>query len=115
MEEKLNSQDPVAQMGMTQNLDSSARYNTNENNIQFVEDGLTPEEVRFSKLLQHKFNLFRELLFKALMEPMPGLKFVGEEIKRIMGYAQETYFKHLKLYDYVLNNKQFSEVKRITF
>jgi hypothetical protein len=27
---------------------------------------------------------------------------------------KESYFKHLKLYDYVLNNKQLCEVKRLT-
>ena len=27
---------------------------------------------------------------------------------------KDSYFKHLKLYDYVLNNKQLSEVKRLT-
>ena len=28
-------------------------------------------------------------------------------------YAKDSYFKHLRLYDYVLNNKELSEVKRI--
>ena len=31
----------------------------------------------------------------------------------IADYAKGSYFKHLRLYDYVLNNKQMSEVKRI--
>ena len=42
------------------------------------------------------------------------LKFNPEELKRIADYAKGSYFKHLRLYDYVLNNKQLSEVKRIT-
>lgn len=32
-----------------------------------------------------------------------------------MAYAKETYFKHLRLYEYVFNNKTASELKRITF
>lgn len=31
-----------------------------------------------------------------------------------MDYGKDSYFKHLRLYDYVLNNKQLSEVKRLT-
>lgn len=47
-------------------------------------------------------------------EVEPSLKFAVEEIKRIADYAKDSYFKHLRLYDYVLNNKQLCEVKRIT-
>ena len=36
-----------------------------------------------------------------------------EEVKRIIDYTKDSYFKHLRMYDYVLNNKQLSEVKRI--
>jgi len=32
-----------------------------------------------------------------------------------VAYAKETYFKHLRLYEYVFNNKTASELKRITF
>ena len=28
-------------------------------------------------------------------------------------WCKETYFKHLRLYDYVLNNKQLCEIKRL--
>lgn len=38
-------------------------------------------------------------------EVEPSLKFAVEEIKRIADYAKDSYFKHLRLYDYVLNNK----------
>ena len=34
---------------------------------------------------------------------------------KIVAYAKETYFKHLRLYEYVFNNKTASELKRITF
>jgi len=46
-------------------------------------------------------------------EPEPKLKFTTEEVKRIADYAKDSYFKHLRLYDYVLNNKQLCEVKRL--
>lgn len=42
------------------------------------------------------------------------LNFNTEELRRIADYARISYFKHLRLYDYVLNNKQLCEVKRIT-
>lgn len=35
-------------------------------------------------------------------------------MRRIADYMKESYFKHLRLYDYVLNNKQLCEVKRLT-
>jgi len=92
-------------MGVNQNLESSARYNSNDNQIQYLGDGVNPEEVRFGMLLQTKFALFKELMFSALNDPVQALKFNPEEIKRIMNYAKESYFKHLRLYDYVLNNK----------
>jgi hypothetical protein len=49
-----------------------------------------------------------------LNETEPVLRFSTEEIKRVADYAKDSYFKHLRLYDYVLNNKQLCEVKRIT-
>ena len=64
--------------------------------------------------MAHKFDLFRHLLFATLNESVVDLKFSGEEVKRIADYAKESYFKHLRLYDYVLNNKQLCEVKRVT-
>jgi hypothetical protein len=49
-----------------------------------------------------------------LNEQEKVLNFNTEELKRIADYARNSYFKHLRLYDYVLNNKQLCEVKRIT-
>lgn len=34
-------------------------------------------------------------------------------MKRIADYMKDSYFKHLRLYDFVLNNKQLCEVKRL--
>ena len=36
-----------------------------------------------------------------------------EHARRVAKYAQETFFKHLRLYDFVLKNTKLSEVKRI--
>jgi uncharacterized protein YeeX (DUF496 family) len=58
--------------------------------------------------------LFKKLLFELLNEVEPALIFTSEELKRIADYMKESYFKHLRLYDYVLNNKQLCEVKRLT-
>ena len=32
-----------------------------------------------------------------------------------MAYAKESYFKHLRLYEYVFNNTTASEIKRLNF
>ena len=45
----------------------------------------------------------------------PALQFSTEESKRILAYANESYFKHLRLYEFVFNNKTASELKRINF
>ncbi|TNV84677.1 hypothetical protein FGO68_gene7054 [Halteria grandinella] len=71
-------------------------------------------DAEFAKLLTHKFTLFKNLLFEQLNEEEPALKFTSEELRRIADYMKESYFKHLRLYDYVLNNKQLCEVKRLT-
>lgn len=50
---------------------------------------------------------------ETINESEKEMRFTGEEIKRIAAYAKESYFKHLRLFDYVLNNKQLCEIKRI--
>ena len=62
-------------------------------------------EQEFGDLLKHKFDLFKALCMEMINEVEPSLKFAVEEIKRIADYAKDSYFKHLRLYDYVLNNK----------
>ena len=71
-------------------------------------------EEHFANLLRRKFTLFKSLTLEMLNESEKVLKFTVEEIKRIADYAKDSYFRHLRLYDYVLNNKQLCEVKRIT-
>lgn len=36
-----------------------------------------------------------------------------EQARRLINYAQKTYFKHLRLYDFVLKNSKTSEKKFI--
>ena len=69
----------------------------------------------FEIQLSRKFMLLKNNLFKHLHEKNPALRFSKEECIRIMGYASESYFKHLRLYEYVFNNKTASEIKRINF
>ena len=37
-----------------------------------------------------------------------------EQARRLAIYLHETYFKHLRLYDFVFKNAKLSEVKRVT-
>ena len=69
----------------------------------------------FEGQLSRKFTMLKNFLFKHLHEKNPALKFSKEECIRIMEYAAESYFKHLRLYEYVFNNKTASEIKRINF
>jgi hypothetical protein len=58
--------------------------------------------------------LFKSLLFDLLDEQETPLRLTPEELKRVADYAKSSFFKHLRLYDFVLNNKQLNEVKRLT-
>jgi hypothetical protein len=59
--------------------------------------------------------VFKQILFETIGEVEPLLRFTGEEVRRIADYARSSYFKHLRLYDFVFNNKtQLNEVKRLT-
>lgn len=62
-------------------------------------------------MLSHKFQILKKLILETI--DGTSLQFSQEEARRIADYAKGSYFKHLRLYDYVLNNKQMSEVKRI--
>ena len=82
--------------------------------IEYRGDGVEIDE-EFDNQLKKKMNLFRSIILKYLHEKNPALKFTKEECLRIMAYAGESYFKHLRLYKYVFNNKTASEIKRINF
>ena len=52
---------------------------------------------------------------KQLQETVPVIRLSKEEAKRIIKYAQETYFRHMRLYEFVFNNNSENEMKRINF
>jgi hypothetical protein len=55
------------------------------------------------------------MIMQKLHEKNPAIKLNKEESKKIAAYGQESYFKHLRLYEFVFNNKTASEMKRINF
>ena len=69
----------------------------------------------FELRLKHKLGLFKTLIMQQIHEPNPVLNINPEDASRIVDYGQRSYFKHLRLYEYVFNNKQASEIKRINF
>ena len=55
------------------------------------------------------------MLLETISEVDPLLRFTSEEVRRLADYTKSSYFKHLRLYDFVLNSKsQINEVKRLT-
>ena len=84
------------------------------NNIEYRGDDIDIE-AEFEQTLRHKFALFRSMIMGKLHEKNPALRFNKEECKKIAAYGQESYFKHLRLYEFVFNNKTASEMKRINF
>ena len=50
-----------------------------------------------------------------VFEKVPLLKLEKEIAKRILVYAQDSFFKHLRLYEFVFNNTTANEMKRINF
>ena len=72
-------------------------------------------DFEFEEKLKHKLNLFKKLVYDQLNDSCIALKLNQQEAYRIVCYAQDTYFKHLRLYEYVFNNRTASEIKRINF
>ena len=60
-------------------------------------------------------QLLKLLVTERLLDKNDVLNINKREAVRIIKYAQETYFRHLKLYEFVFNNKTASEIKRINF
>ena len=87
-----------------------------------INDDGTPDERRisaaedFPRALEHKFALMKSLLLNVSSADAKANEavFSKEQVRRILAYTRETYFKHFRLYDYVLNNKQLVDVKKIT-
>ena len=65
------------------------------------------------QLLKHKFNLFRNGVAKIIDHYDIESRITIEQARRVTTYAHETFFRHLRLYDFVLKNTKLSEVKRV--
>lgn len=65
--------------------------------------------------MNNKFQLFRGLIMKHVHMKNPALNINKQEAKKLIEYAKTSYFKHLRLYEFVFNNKSPNEVKRINF
>lgn len=84
-------------------------------NIAFIgDDILDAEEERMRQLLAGKFALYKNLILGAIEHPDADTRITVEHARRITAYAHETFFRHLRLYDYVLKNTKLCEVKKVT-
>ena len=72
------------------------------------------EEEAFKILLSRKFELFKRLIQGTLEHEHEPARITVEQARRMAVYVHETYFRHLRLYDFVLKNTKLSEVKRVT-
>lgn len=81
--------------------------------IAYLGEVVNLEEEAFKKLLQNKFTLFRTLLQGTIEHPMHDARITIEQARRLATYTHSTYFRHLRLYDFVLKNTKLSEVKRV--
>ena len=91
-----------------------AQDSASNNNIEYRGDGIDVER-DFQNTFNSKFALLRALIMKQLKETVPVLKLSKEEGKRLIKYAQDTYFRHMRLYEFVFNNNSENEMKRINF
>ena len=73
------------------------------------------EKQKAFDLMFIEFGVTEDEITRAVREKNPALVFTLEEGKRIVTYASQTYFKHLRLYEFVFNNKAPSKLKRIVF
>ena len=66
-------------------------------------------------LLGKKFELFKKLIQNTIEHDLETARISMEQARRLAIYVHETYFRHLRLYDFVLKNTKLSEVKRVTY
>ena len=95
----------------------NTRQNTSgeNNNIAFVGDDMfDQEEEAYKVLLRNKFELFKKLIQNTIDHDLETARISMEQARRLAIYVHETYFRHLRLYDFVLKNTKLSEVKRVT-
>ena len=100
------------QNGQQSNLNSNSK---NDNNgIEYRGDGMDVDQELY-EILYNKFALFKTLIMKHVHLKNPAMKLNKHEATRLIEYAKDSYFKHLRLYEFVFNNKAPNEVKRINF
>ena len=71
------------------------------------------EEEGFKILLSKKFELFRKLINQMVEHDLERARITTEQACRVAMYAHETYFRHLRLYDFAFKNAKMSEMKRV--
>lgn len=71
------------------------------------------EEEAFKILLTNKFDLFRKLIARMVEHELERARITREQARRLAIYVHETYFRHLRLYDFVFKNAKLSEMKRV--
>ena len=80
-----------------------------------AEDNDPDCDPEYKASFQRKYDLLKTLLMRYVFEKVPVLKLEKEIAKRILVYAQDSFFKHLRLYEFVFNNTTANEMKRINF
>lgn len=84
----------------------------NKEQIKFVGDDVQTGDQAFGALLKHKFDLLKELIVKSTLRTDQSCLTVVHA-RKLASYAHQTYFRHLRLYDFVLKNTKSSENKHI--
>lgn len=94
--------------------DNRNESSMNANNIEFKGDDMMVDR-EFQEKLTSKVSVLKNLITQQLVQENPALRINRQEAVRIVNYAHETYFRHLRLYEMVFNNKTASEIKRVNF
>lgn len=72
--------------------------------VQFhVENSDSDEDKQLAQLLRSKIDLMKKLV-EEVCDSSQEASITVEQARRLIIYAQKTYFKHLRLYDFVLKN-----------
>ena len=111
-----DAKDPDIQNYNSQKTDKKSQdsFVQSPHNIEF-RGGEMEVDQEFQAKLKHKLDLLKRMITDQLLEENVALRINQREAERIVKYAQETYFRHLRLYEFVFNNKTASEIKRINF
>lgn len=96
-----------------QKSDDKSTGAVDDNRDEDDDELLSKEETEFRHILEHKFALFKEALVQWLDHGFVEARITAEQGRRVAEYAHKTFFKHVRLYDFVLKNTKLSEVKRV--